>query len=453
MPHPPTTSTPDIRIDFSHEMGVGMKRLHGVNNGPIGYGSLIDVSHHYGDMGVPSVRLHDPNWPHPREVDIYAVFPDFEADLDDPRSYDFARTDDYVGSVLETGAQIVYRLGVSIEHTKVKTYTHPPADYDRWARVCVRIIDHYNEGWADGFRYGIDYWEIWNEPDVPAELMWSGTPEEYFELYRVAATAIKSTHPGVKVGGPGSARARGELARHFVAFCAEERLPLNFFSWHIYTDRVSDVTDLALVVRELLDAHGFAATESHLNEWNYFDADFWTMWKKGHERERSRVFGRQKSPVGAAFAAGTLLALQDSRVDVANYYDGQPSALFCGLFDPYGVPQKTFYAFKAFRALCDAGARVEATVGSEAAGLFAGAAARPGGEGVALISNVSGPSREYRIHLDGLATGTRYDGEIYRIDAEHDLDRVGTIQLDPATPTLDLAIAADSGLLLRLRLS
>ncbi len=453
MSHPPTNSAPDIRIDFSHETGVGVKRLHGVNNGPIGYGSLIDVSHHYGDMGVPSVRLHDPNWPHPREVDIYAVFPDFGADPDDPRSYDFGRTDEYVKSVLDTGAKIVYRLGVSIEHTKVKTYTHPPTDYGRWARICVRIIDHYNEGWADGFRHDIGYWEIWNEPDVPAELMWSGTPDEYFELYRVAATAIKSAHPDVKVGGPASARAGGDLARRFVAFCAEEQLPLDFFSWHIYTDRVSEITDLALLVRELLDTHGFAATESHLNEWNYLTGDFWTIWKKGHEQERSLVFGRQKGPEGAAFAAGTLLALQDSLVDVANYYDGQPSALFCGLFDPYGVPQKTFYAFKAFRALCDAGARVEATIGPDSDGLFVGAAARPGGEGVVLISSISGSSREYRVRLDGLVTGAGYSCDTYCVDAEHDLDQIGTIQIDPATPTLDLAIGSDSVLLLGLRRS
>jgi len=453
MSHPSTTSAPDIRIDLSRQMNGPMKRLHGVNNGPIGYGSLIDVSHHYEDMGVPFVRLHDPNWPHPREVDMYAVFPDPGADPDDPRNYDFARTDDYVKSVLDTGARIVYRLGVSIEHTKVKTYTHPPADYDRWARVCVRIIDHYNEGWADGYRYGIEYWEVWNEPDVPNELMWSGTSEQYFELYRVAATNIRTAHPGVKVGGPGSARAGEELAGRFIEFCAGERLPLDFFSWHIYTDRVSKVTDLAVLVRELLDAHGFSSTESHLNEWNYLTGDFWTIWKKGHEQERSLVFGRQKGPEGAAFAAGTLLALQDSPVDVANYYDGQPSALFCGLFDPYGVPQKTFYAFKALRALCDAGPRVEATVGPDADGLFVGAAGREDGEGVVLISNVSGTSREYRLRFDGLAAGKGYWCDTYCVDAEHELGQVGATRIEPATPTLDLTIGANSVLLLRLHRS
>ena len=39
---------------------------------------------------------------------------------------------------------------------------------------------HHNEGWADGFNYGIEYWEIWNEPDFDKDdasnkRTWGGT--------------------------------------------------------------------------------------------------------------------------------------------------------------------------------------------------------------------------------------------------------------------------------------
>jgi hypothetical protein len=54
----------------------------------------------------------------------------------------------------------------------------PPADFDKWAEICCRIIAHYNEGWGDGFRHGIEYWEIWNEADGGA-LMWAGTWDDY----------------------------------------------------------------------------------------------------------------------------------------------------------------------------------------------------------------------------------------------------------------------------------
>ena len=170
-----------IRVNLSQTTG-GIKPLQGVNNGPVGYGTLVDVSHLYRDLAVPYVRLHDPNWPHPREVDIPQVFPDFTADPDDPASYDFGQTDDYLQKIVDTGAKIIYRLGVSIEHTERKIYTDPPVDFDQWARICLGIVRHYNEGWAGGTHDRVAYWEVWNEADI-GDHMWSGTDDQYFELY------------------------------------------------------------------------------------------------------------------------------------------------------------------------------------------------------------------------------------------------------------------------------
>src|SRR4026208_109760 len=103
---------------------------------------------------------------------MHAIFRDINADPDDPKSYDFALTDEYLRSVFTAGMHVVYRLGESIEHTEAKRFVHPPADPGRWANACVGIIKHYNDLWAKGFRYGIKYWEIWNEPENrPA--MWS----------------------------------------------------------------------------------------------------------------------------------------------------------------------------------------------------------------------------------------------------------------------------------------
>jgi xylan 1,4-beta-xylosidase len=452
MPQTPNAGA-HITVDLSAEHRPPKRRLHGVNNGPVGYGSLIDVSHHFKALGIPSVRLHDPDWPHPRSVDIPQLFPDATADPDDPGNYDFLRTDEYVRSVLDTGARIVYRLGTSIEHTTVKTFTHPPADNERWARVCTRIIDHYNDGWADGFHYGIDYWEIWNEPDVPSQLMWSGTAEQYFELYRVAATAIKTAHPEVKVGGPAAARGgdAGDLADRFVAFCSKEQLPLDFFSWHIYTDSVDAIAARAEWARGLLDSHGFSDTESHFNEWNYMTGDFWTMWQQGLEHERQRVFSRQKDREGAAFAVAVLLSLQNLPVDVANYYDGQPSALFCGLFDPYGVPQKTFYGFQAYRELCSADHLVSTTVTPDADGLRAGAAVQQDGDVTVVMSDIGAATRELRLEVRGLEPGGSYACEVRVVDDEHDLDLVATSSIDSESMTLDMAVEPHSVLLLTVR--
>ena len=104
----------------------------------------------------------------------------------DPASYDFAFTDAYLKPVAEAGTEVFYRLGVTIENFwTIKAYRiDPPKDFGKWARICEHIIRHYNEGWADGFRWNLRYWEVWCEPENPP--LWQGTREQFFELYRVA---------------------------------------------------------------------------------------------------------------------------------------------------------------------------------------------------------------------------------------------------------------------------
>ena len=392
-------------VNVSEPIGT-IKPLHGVNNGPVGYGSLVDVSHHYRDLGVPYVRLHDPNWPHPREVDVPQIFRDFSADPDDPDAYDFAGTDDYLQRIVDTGAQIIYRLGVSIEHTERKVYTDPPADFDKWARICLGIVKHYNEGWADGYRDRVAYWEIWNEADI-GDRMWSGTTEQYFALYEATAKLLKAHDPAIKVGGPATARyepphpAADFLAR-FLDHCRSHDCPLDFVSWHKYTTDPGVIVTHAHEVHDLLVNYGYDQVESHLNEWNYGPAE-WDIWGPGRELARRRAFEAQKNEVGAGFVTSTLIELQDAPVDVATYYDGQPLALFCGLFDYYGVAQKTFYAMKAFRALLDYPARVRAAVMPAGAGLHGLAAGDPAtGNAAILLSTYNGASGPVDVQITGL---------------------------------------------------
>ena len=56
-------------VDFATPTGA-VKPLHGLNNGPVGFGAVLDNSHRFRELGVPWARLHDTNWPHPREVDV-----------------------------------------------------------------------------------------------------------------------------------------------------------------------------------------------------------------------------------------------------------------------------------------------------------------------------------------------------------------------------------------------
>ncbi len=194
------------------------------------------------EAGFPVARLHDVRWPSPDACDVSTIFPLAHLDPDDPKNYLFAKTDDYLAAILAAKSKIVYRLGQSIEPWS-KYHTHPPRDMDRFARVCVNIIRHYNDGWADGFHHGITHWEIWNEPDMKLPLMWLGSQEDYFRLYETVARAIKAHDPKLKVGGPALTSMSSDWARPFVAHCRDRKLPLDFFSFHVYSAKPQVLVD------------------------------------------------------------------------------------------------------------------------------------------------------------------------------------------------------------------
>ncbi|AFY90024.1 MAG: hypothetical protein CLLPBCKN_005579 [Chroococcidiopsis cubana SAG 39.79] len=73
-----------------------------------------------------------------------------------------------------------------------------------WARVKPRDYQLWNqlvEKTAREFKQEIQFWEIWNEPD--ANNFWLGTPEEFAELIRQTARAVKSANPKAQIVASG----------------------------------------------------------------------------------------------------------------------------------------------------------------------------------------------------------------------------------------------------------
>jgi xylan 1,4-beta-xylosidase len=356
-----------VTVDCATTLGP-LRPINGVNGGPLECGGLIDLSAQFRAAKFPYVRLHDIHWPNPDVVDMHVVFPNPEADPARPESYDFAATDDFVKAIDAAGGKVIYRLGESIEHTKRKLHVNPPKDVDRWAAAAVGIVRHYEEGFANSPKLKIPYWEIWNEPENrPA--CWTGTDEDFYKLYAATARAIKAKFPNAKVGGPGAGEA-GKLMRDgtivpsvffggFLDRCQQEKLPLDFLSWHCYTNDPTEPATRARAIRKLLDAHGFEKTESHLNEWNYLpDKNWFPIMLRGQGESRKKCYERMHGAVGAAFVAAAMIEMADAPVDVANYYTANTGGF--GMFDESGVPKKSYQAMAAFGQL--QGKRVAASV-------------------------------------------------------------------------------------------
>jgi xylan 1,4-beta-xylosidase len=421
----------ELSIDASHPNGE-IRALQGVNSGPIHYGELIDVSDYHREIGVPLTRLHDCHWPVADVVDIHTLFPDFNADPAHIESYDFRRTDDYLQSIVEVGSGIVFRLGESIEHSKRKYYVHPPADIDKWAAICVGVVRHYNQGWGHGFHHNIRYWEIWNEPEN-RPTMWSGTDEQYLRLYVVAAKAIKRAAPGVCVGGPALGyfgRMVGEVLEPspftlaFLDRCKRDAAPLDFFSWHTYTNDPSELVRRARAVRRLLDQQGYTKTESHLNEWNYLPDNDWGPMLAKDAQARKRWFDRLAGAEGAAFTAAALVMLQSAPLDAANYYSADIHGF--GMFTEHGAPRKAVFALKAFKLLYDSPLRL-AVDGPVPAGVAVGAGLERSRRQVTILASNFG-TREERLsfHITGLPWRGPTACDVRMLDAQHDLTPISS---------------------------
>ena len=114
-----------VKVDFSQEVG-RIKPMHGVGQPPmIGKLSSWSLMHYLKEAGVPYSRLHDVGGGFGGNlfVDIPNIFRDFDADENDPESYDFTFTDLLLTKLVAAGVEPYFRLGVTIENAhKVKAY-------------------------------------------------------------------------------------------------------------------------------------------------------------------------------------------------------------------------------------------------------------------------------------------------------------------------------------------
>ena len=365
-----------------------IKPMHAGGQPPVTSSSSDVFFHYLTEAGIPYSRLHDVNGAFGgyKYVDIPNIFRDFDADVDDPESYDFTFTDRLLGQLNKAKVEPYYRLGVTIENAgRVKNYwVSPPENYEKWASICEHIVRHYTKGWANGYNYKITYWEIWGEPDNPDHL-WTGTPEDYYRLYDVTAKHIKALHPEIKIGGYGSSGFYGcykkpedrsneenyriDFFRNFMKYIKAHGTPIDFFSWHSYarTDATVGYDNWLHGELELL---GYPNLETHLNEWDPYAEEFGT----GHH---------------AAEVAAMMIAMQNGYPEVCCIYDMRTAnAPYCPLFNPIShKPIHGYYSMVAFNTLYKLGSQVE--LSCDVAGVYA-LCATDGNKTALLISNISG---------------------------------------------------------------
>lgn len=186
-----------------------------------------------------------------RYVRFHAIFHDevgvYEEDDQGQPRYNFSYVDQIYDGLLADGVRPFVELSFMPKKLASKPMLHafwykpnvaPPKDYARWDDLITQFATHLVD------RYGLDevshwYFEVWNEPNID---FWGGDPKQptYWELYDHTARALKRVSSRLRVGGPATAQAA--WADVFIRHCAENQVPVDFVSNHVYgNDKSEDV--------------------------------------------------------------------------------------------------------------------------------------------------------------------------------------------------------------------
>ena len=381
---------------------------------------------------IPYARNHDSAmhgvYGGPYSHDITCIFPNFDADPYDPASYDFPCTDEAILVCLDAGTETFFRLGQTIEHQIKKHGTIPPGDFHKWAVICEHIIRHYNEGWADGLHLNIQYWEIWNEPDLdpddsPNKRTWGGTQAQFFDLYEIAAKHLKKCFPNLKIGGP-AVCGNVEWTEDFLRAMSQRNVPMDFFSWHIYCVEPAQMTKAARRMDELVRKYGYGHVEKILNEWNYVKG-----WTEEFVYSIEMIHGIK----GAAFTMACMSEMQHEPVDMLMYYDTRPS-VFNGAFDYYTYGRlKGYYPLYWYGMMYDMVREVKAENQPEHVYSLCGVDAQ--GKATAIITYYSDDDAAPEQHVT-VDFGRESRWEVFLVDADHN----GGLLMETDQLTFDLKV-------------
>lgn len=417
--------------------GKALTPLLSINAGPTppANSGALDQTAIYQRLGVKMVRTHDFSGP----FDMAYMYPDRSKDPTQQSSFNFTTpagpsplsSDDVYQSIVNAGFGLYLRIGDSAGEAKT------PSDSERsnWAKAAVQVLKHYAKGQWSGFNGDIQYVEIGNEPD--SSMFWSGTATQFYQLYVETAKAIRAEFPTIKIGGPGitqggySSAVGKQWVSNFLDYVKNNGAPLDFFSWHIYSNTADDFATTAAYYRATLDAKGYTATESHLTEWN----------SGGSTTDATTNGDYRAKAKGAAVVTAGWIGLQEQGVSQAFFYRGcdikAPDSQLYGLIFPDGTPKKSALAYSLWNEVLGYATRYPVTLSETFAptGVKALAAQRSDGALAILVANTGTSSVKWTAAFPDSRKLSSYPLTLKSIDDTGTLLKVST----PSAAEFDIA--------------
>ena len=212
---------------------------------------LADQAGQLSSMGIREIRfdhvLNDP---------FYNVV---GRDAAGALTYDFSRLDKLILPLLANDIQPFISLSY-MPSALGKTALGPPNSMADWSAVVKAFVAHYVELGHTGWGF-----EVWNEPDSE---LWTGTVEQYGDLYAASIAAVKSVDDTATVGGSAAAYidSAKAMSAGFIDYLRRHPdVPIDYFTVHSYTANDWAVAETA---RAWLAAAGRPDVPVRITEWN-----------------------------------------------------------------------------------------------------------------------------------------------------------------------------------------
>jgi len=313
------TVSVNLNKNILHEKPI--RNILGINNLPlVKSAKFYDTDKaRFDALNFRYVRFHDASLENAgmQLVDINRIFPLFHADETREENYLFKQTDLYMKSLADSKAEVDFRLGESIDHSRSFAFVSVPTDIDKWARICRNIIGHYKNGEMNGMHLNITRVTVWEEPDT--DVLFTGSVEDYAEMFIAVYKLLKRDFPDIKVGGPTCNCQNINLIDKFLRICAENGVRPDYIITTLYTRSLegeSSPKDLMPKAKAVMDKYGLSDIKYSFAEWHYGVTDW--------ARTRCVTEYGFNSSESAAFSASLLIDLTDvDYFEIAYFYSWQ----------------------------------------------------------------------------------------------------------------------------------
>ncbi|MBC7351744.1 MAG: beta-galactosidase [Thermogutta sp.] len=285
--------------------------------------------------------------------------------------YDFQWLDDVVDHVIDAGVQPWFNVGYGN-----RLYSPDAPHESAVGQVPIYGGERGINGWknflralAERYKDRVEYWEIWNEPNIPA--FWhpkhKPSPVEYTKLVAISAEAIRERHPGAKIVACSSG-----IPSAFIKGCLQAGMgPLiQAFSIHPYRREMIPEMDYALSVSRVKEL--FRVSAPHVRLWQgecgapsrntgHHDASWMDLWNMNEMNQAKWLVRRLMLDVYLDMDVAQYFHLCDLMESTYRQASGEarPPVMLGLLNGKTYTPKRSYHAMQHIATLFDAQTRPE----------------------------------------------------------------------------------------------